>query len=70
MISATFSIVRWEVNVNYLQLMIRGCSYPVACFDLTIYIRCTYPGVRAKKESELVLNTLFPARPSGVIPIG
>jgi hypothetical protein len=59
----------WEYNENgafpplvFLQLLFGYRSLD----DL----RYAFPDVKVKDESELVLNVLFPARPSWALPIG
>jgi len=59
----------WEFNEN--------AAFPPLVFLQLLFgyrslddLRYAFPDVKAKDESELVLNVLFPARPSWVLPIG
>jgi GNAT superfamily N-acetyltransferase len=59
----------WEYNEN--------AAFPPLVFLQLLFgyrslddLRYAFPDVKAKDESELVLNVLFPARPSWALPIG
>ena len=59
----------WEFNEN--------ASFPPLVFLQLLFgyrslddLRYAFPDVKAKDESEMVLNVLFPARPPWALPIG